>query len=186
MPFLSDTYESSSVQVHEAVSAWFLGPQAENADLLKELFSRAVGDHVAARTSYHPEDGNFITSEVKESKVYKQTADNLRKKFAELSTLLNDFSIPFYSPRYAAHMTFESSLPSIAGWLAGLLLNPNNVSFEAGPITTLLELEVGQDLCKMIGFENEGDMQSWGHLTSGGTIANIEFIWAGKFLGVRE
>jgi hypothetical protein len=50
------TYESS-MKIHQAVSAWFLGPQAENADLLKELFDKVVEDHVAARTSYHPQDG---------------------------------------------------------------------------------------------------------------------------------
>ncbi|TFK20430.1 PLP-dependent transferase [Coprinopsis marcescibilis] len=175
-------YESTTSQIHEAVSAWFIGPQAENADLLKELFSQAVADHVAARTSYHPEDGNFITPQVKSSRVYEQTVNTLRQKSHNLSALLNEYSIPFYSPRYGAHMTFESSLPSIVGWLSGLLLNPNNVSFEAGPITTVLEHQVGQDLCKMIGFHNEGDMQSWAHLTCDGTVANIEFICAARNL----
>ncbi|TFK24917.1 hypothetical protein FA15DRAFT_704219 [Coprinopsis marcescibilis] len=51
-------------------------------------------------------------------------------------------------------MAFESSLTSNVGWLSGLLFNPNNISFEAGPITTVLEHQVGQDL-----------------------FANIEFIW---------
>jgi glutamate/tyrosine decarboxylase-like PLP-dependent enzyme len=58
-----------------------------------------------------------------------------------------------------------------------MLLNPNNVLFEAGPITTALELEVGQDLCKMIEFENTEDIGGWGHLTCDGTVANIEAIW---------
>ncbi|KAJ2935440.1 hypothetical protein H1R20_g1658, partial [Candolleomyces eurysporus] len=174
----STTYESS-LKVHQAVSAWFLGPRAENADLLKELFSKVVADHVAARTSYHPQDGVLITNDFKQSQVYQQMVDKLRKKLSDLSTLLNDFSVPFYSPRYAAHLTFENSLPSIAGWLSAMLLNPNNVSFEAGPITTALELEVAQDLCKMIGFENTEEIRAWGHLTCDGTVANIEAIWAG-------
>ena len=45
------------MQTHQAVSAWFLGPQAENADLLKDLFGTIVAHHVAARNAYHPEDG---------------------------------------------------------------------------------------------------------------------------------
>lgn len=131
---------------------------------------------------------SFITDEIKNSRVYERMVEELRNKIARLSSLLNDRAIPFYSPRYAAHMTFESSLPSIAGWLSAMLLNPNNVSFEAGPITTLLELEVGRDLCHMLGFDSDthshGDgeeaddmAKSWGHLTCDGTVANIEAIW---------
>ncbi|KAF5326606.1 hypothetical protein D9611_000881 [Ephemerocybe angulata] len=176
------TYEASSQQIHEAVSAWFLGPQAENAELLKDLFNDIVADHVSARTSYHPEDGAFITQDIKHSEVYHRMVATLRTKLARLSSLLNDRSVPFYSPRYAAHMVFESSLPSIAGWLAAMLLNPNNVSFDAGPITTLLELEVGRDLCRMLGFEEGGDVRSWGHLTCDGTVANIEAIWTARNL----
>jgi glutamate/tyrosine decarboxylase-like PLP-dependent enzyme len=137
----------------------------------------------------------FITSDVKSSPAYDRMVENLRNSLARLFSLLNDRSIPFYSPRYAAHMTFEPSLPSIAGWMSAMLLNPNNVSFQASPITTLLELEVGKELCKMIGFKDspeegeewnegqmEGDIRSWGHLTTDGTVANIEAIWAGTSL----
>ena len=134
--------------------------------------------HFHSLSSYRAnQPQTFITADVKESPVYQRMVNELRSKLSNLSTLLNDFSIPFYSPRYAAHMTFESSLPSIAGWLSAMLLNPNNVSFEAGPITTLLELEVGKDLCKMIGFKDQDDIQSWGHLTADGTVSNIEAVW---------
>ncbi|KAJ3501934.1 hypothetical protein NMY22_g18755 [Coprinellus aureogranulatus] len=185
----SPTYEPSSLQIQQAVSAWFLGPQAENAELLKELFGRVVEDHLKARAAYHPEDGVFITPEVKSSQVYKRMVENLRSSLARLSSLLNSRGIPFYSPRYAAHMTFDFSLPSIAGWLGGLLLNPNNISFEAAPLTTVLELEVGKGLCKMLGYAETGngspqemdvDVKSYGHLTADGTVANIEALWAGE------
>lgn len=53
----SPSYDPSSPALHEAVSAWFLGPQAENADLLKTLFNQIVDSHTEARISYHPEDG---------------------------------------------------------------------------------------------------------------------------------
>lgn len=53
----SASYNPSSSGLHEAVSAWFLGPQAENAGLLKELFGTIVDSHAKARVSYHPEDG---------------------------------------------------------------------------------------------------------------------------------
>lgn len=43
--------------LHEAVSPWFLGSQAENATLLKDLFAYIVNSHAEARKAYHPEDG---------------------------------------------------------------------------------------------------------------------------------
>lgn len=48
---------SSSLQVRDAASAWFLGPRAENSELLKELFTKVIEDHLKARSSFHPEDG---------------------------------------------------------------------------------------------------------------------------------
>ena len=42
---------------HEAVSAWFLGPQGENADILKRFFAETVDLQASSRSSYHPEDG---------------------------------------------------------------------------------------------------------------------------------
>jgi hypothetical protein len=48
-----------------------------------------------------------------------------------LARLKADF--PFHSPRYAAHMIAEQTLPSIAAYFAAMLYNPNNVSSDAGP-----------------------------------------------------
>ena len=43
--------------MHECVSSWFLGPRAENFDLLKEIFSGVLDEHRRVREEYHPEDG---------------------------------------------------------------------------------------------------------------------------------
>jgi hypothetical protein len=48
---------SALVDMHEAVSAWFLGPRAENFDLLKELFCGVLDDHAKVRQMYHEQDG---------------------------------------------------------------------------------------------------------------------------------
>lgn len=74
-------------------------------------------------------------------------------------------------------MAFESSLPSILGWLAAMLFNPNNVAFEASPITTLLELDAGMQICEMIGYSECGDTRPWGHIACDGTVANMESMW---------
>jgi hypothetical protein len=55
----NDVAYSSSVlpDLHEAVSAWFLGPQGENKELLKSLFADAVEAQCDLRLNFHNEDG---------------------------------------------------------------------------------------------------------------------------------
>jgi len=59
------------------------------------------------------------------------------------------------------------------------LYNPNNVSEEAAPVTLEMELEVGEQLARMFGYSTDEDAEpcAWGHLTSGGTVANYEALW---------
>jgi hypothetical protein len=49
--------DSVNENLHDAVSAWFLGPQGENADMLKELFEQAVNLQKNSRLAYYPDDG---------------------------------------------------------------------------------------------------------------------------------
>ena len=77
-------------------------------------------------------------------------------------------------------MSFEMGLPGILGWVATILNNPNNVAFEASPITTLLEIDVGHDMCEMLGYketDSDGQPLYWGHIACDGTVANLESIW---------
>lgn len=84
-------------------------------------------------------------------------------------------------------MTAEPTLPAVLGYFAGMMYNPNNVTFEASPFTSMLEVEVGKDLCRMLGYHEDNpnttpdDLVStpvgWGHLTCGGSIANLEALW---------
>ncbi|KAF7372736.1 PLP-dependent transferase [Mycena sanguinolenta] len=150
--------DSVNENLHDAVSAWFLGPQGENADMLKMLFEQAVNLQKNSRLAYYPEDGEFITNSIQESPTFKQHQDELVKQFELLTAHLFAYSIPFFSQRYAGHMSFEMGLPGILGWVATVLNNPNNVAFEASPITTLLEIDVGHDMCEMLGYnENDSD-----------------------------
>lgn len=170
--------------MHESVSAWFLGPRAENFPLLKELFNGVLNDHARVRENYHPEDGIFISQSVQQSSTFKINVDVLRKEIQAVSELLNDYSVPFFSPRYAGHMCWETSLPAITGWLMAGLFNQNNVAFEASPVTTLLELEVGQQMCSMLGYSTDAksNVKCWGHIACDGTVANMESMWVARNL----
>ena len=84
-----------------------------------------------------------------------------------------------------------------------MLYNQNNIAAEASPVTTFLEMCVGNDLCKMLGYGVPADAPGipfgqeplppfekivpWGHITCDGSVANIEALWAArnlKFYGV--
>jgi glutamate/tyrosine decarboxylase-like PLP-dependent enzyme/anti-sigma regulatory factor (Ser/Thr protein kinase) len=161
--------------------AFFLGPKAENADLVEQMLLKVYRDYVFWRRNFHPEDPVVIQPEDQRGPAYEAFVSRFER---ELFTLLGELKagIPFYSPRYIGHMLADVSLPALVGYIATMLYNPNNVSWESSPVTTLLEVEVGRDLAKMFGFGRTPEelAATWGHITSGGTLANIESMWVAK------
>src|SRR5690606_32545759 len=110
------------------------------------------------------------------SAVGQDFQDNLVQSLSELLAELK-MGIPFFSPRYMAHMTADVSMPGILAYYAGLLYNANNVSGEASPVTLKYELEVGRQFSRLFGYD---DKSSFGHITSGGTVANLESVYYNK------
>src|SRR5690606_28633419 len=110
------------------------------------------------------------------SPVGQEYQENLIQSLVQLLAELK-MDIPFFSPRYLAHMTADVSLPALLGYYAGLLYNANNVSGEASPVTLKYELEVGKQFSRLFGYH---DKESFGHITSGGTVANFESVFYNK------
>jgi glutamate/tyrosine decarboxylase-like PLP-dependent enzyme len=160
----------------DSLPAWFLGPRAENADLLERLVVEALRDHVFWRRNYHPEDGFTIRELDKRRPGYEESVATLTQ---ELMGLLAELKrdVPFFSGRYKGHMVAEQTIASQIGYFATMLYNPNNVAVEISPVTTRLELEVVAQLAVMLGYDPG---LTWGHLTSGGTIANFEALWLAR------
>lgn len=162
---------------HTKIHSWFLGPKAENSEMLERLVLEALRDCVFWRRNFHPEDDILITEKVKRTDAFQDSHALIRQEFLSmLANLKRD--VPFYSPRYIGHMLGDQLLPAIAAYFAAMLHNPNNVSLEASPITTQYEFEVARQLAELMGFPNP----TWGHLTSGGTIANFEALWVARNL----
>ncbi len=163
--------------------ALFLGPRAENADFMEQLLLEVFRDYVHWRRSFHPEDRAAIREEDGNSPAFKRFMAGFQ---VELRLLLDALQadVPFHSPRYMGHMLSDVSLPAFIGYFAALLHNPNNVSWEVSPVTTLMEIEASRHLAKMIGFGRTPQELSltWGHITSGGTVANVESLWVAKAL----
>ena len=176
-------------RVDGAPEAWFLGPRAENLGLLQELIQAALDSHAGFRRSFHPEDPSHITPAIRASGEFAAGVDRLRQETHALLDKLK-LSAPFTSMRYQGHMLWDQALPAIIGQFAAGLYNQNNVAAEASPVTTRLEIEVGNDLCRMLGYAvpdaketpRDGALAPWGHITSGGTVANLEALWAARNL----
>lgn len=168
------------------LGAWFLGPKAENASLEEEMILHILRDYFYWRRNYYPSDEITITQHMR-----REAADFTDALFQQLSEMLARLRrhFPFYSPRYIAHMLSDQTIPSVLGYFAGMLYNPNNVTPEAAPVTVEWELEVAADILKMLGYTappaTKDHRQTrkefgWAHITSGGTVANIEALWVAR------
>ena len=158
-----------------AIYPCFLGPYGENNDLLERLLVEFLRDHVYWRRNLHPEDPPAIPTHAAQSPGYRDFEHRLRRELHSLSAALKR-SVPFHSPRYLGHMVSDLLLPGLAAQMLTLPYNPNNVSAEAAPVTIDMELRVGLQLARMFGFcadPTRADC-AFGHLTSGGTLANYQ------------
>ena len=102
--------------------------------------------------------------------------DRLAAALDELVTRLAD-NYPFHHPRYAGQMLKPPHPVALVGSLAAMVINPNNHALDGGPATAAMEKEVVADLAGMFGFT-----EHLGHLTSSGTIANLEALFVAREL----
>ncbi len=169
-----------------AVEAWFLGPKGENGDMLERFVVDAIRDQVHWRRNFHPDDPVQISERVRRDPRYLEATDLFQDAYQDLIAALKK-SIPWFSMRYQGHMTADPCMPAVVGYIAALLYNPNNVAFAGSPATTELERHVGDDLCKMLGYKavsraDRPNIEPWGHLACGGTVANTEAMWSARNL----
>lgn len=155
----------------------FLGPYGENDALLERLVVEFLRDHVYWRRNFHPEDPPAIPTHAAQSPEFMAFEAKLRRELHALSATLKR-SVPFHSPRYLGHMVSDLLIPGLAAQILTLPYNPNNVSEEAAPITIDLELKVGLQLARMLGYPSDPALPecAFGHLTSGGTLANYQAL----------
>src|SRR5215469_7664198 len=101
----------------------------------------------------------------------------MRRELHLLSASLKK-SVPFHSPRYIGHMASDLLLPGLAAHMLTLPYNPNNVCEDAAPVTVELEVKVGLQLARMLGYPSDPAKPecAFGHLTSGGTLANYQAL----------
>ncbi len=84
---------------------------------------------------------------------------------------------PFFHPAYAGQMLKPPHPAAVIGYLTAMLVNPNNHALDGGPATARMEKEAIAQLARMFGFATH-----LGHLTTSGTIANLEALYVAREL----
>ena len=84
---------------------------------------------------------------------------------------------PYGHPLYAGQMLKPPHPIARAAYTLAMSLNPNNHALDGGRASSAMEFEAVAALAKMFGWQ-----QHLGHLTSGGTFANLEALWVARQL----
>ena len=79
---------------------------------------------------------------------------------------------PYEHPLYAGQMLKPPHPIARAAYALAMSLNPNNHALDGGRASSAMELEAVAALAQMFGWSGH-----LGHLTSGGTFANLEALW---------
>jgi tyrosine decarboxylase/aspartate 1-decarboxylase len=93
----------------------------------------------------------------------------------ELAARLQD-NYPYFHPLYAGQMLKPPHPVARLAYALAMFINPNNHALDGGRATSALEKEAVAEIAAMFGWQD-----FLGHLTGGGTMANLEALWvAGK------
>ena len=79
---------------------------------------------------------------------------------------------PYFHPLYAGQMLKPPHPVARAAYALAMTLNPNNHARDGGRASSEMEIEAVQGIAAMFGWT-----EYLGHLTSSGTLANLEALW---------
>lgn len=162
-----------------AIKALFLGPKSENRDYFRKTLKFLMDEHLFWRRDFHPNDKEILNSTNINEKNFSNTLDKSTDVLLELSSKLKESSDPWFSERYLGHMNSDTLMIANLAYMATILYNPNNVAYESSVATSQMEIEAGEDMALMLGYDSN---ESWGHITCDGTVANYEAIWLARNL----
>lgn len=83
---------------------------------------------------------------------------------------------PFFHPDYAGQMLKPPHPVAQMAYAAAQRINPNNHALDGGPPTSEMEVEVVGRIAAAVGLPEDG----LGHLTSSGTLANLEALFIAR------
>jgi tyrosine decarboxylase/aspartate 1-decarboxylase len=89
----------------------------------------------------------------------------------QVARLMQD-NYPYFHPYYAGQMLKPPHPVAQAAYMLSMWINPNNHALDGGRASSHFEKEAVTDIAKVFGWDH-----FLGHLTSGGTMANMEALW---------
>ena len=112
--------------------------------------------------------------------------DCMAAVLGEAAQRLGD-NYPYFHPLYAGQMLKPPHPVARAAYALAMRLNPNNHALDGGRASSRMEVEAVREIAGMFGWT-----EFLGHLTSGGTFANLEALWVagqstpGKMIAASE
>ena len=88
---------------------------------------------------------------------------------------------PYFHPLYAGQMLKPPHPVARAAYALAMKINPNNHARDGGRASSEMEIEAVAEIARMFGWT-----EFLGHLTSSGTIANLEALWVAGQLAPRK
>ena len=131
-------------------------------DLVPELLARATEElerEFGALTRFEPVRTSDADAEAM-SEVLEETAHRLGNNY------------PYFHPLYAGQMLKPPHPVARAAYALAMTINPNNHARDGGRASSAMEIEAVAEIAAMFGWT-----EYLGHLTSGGTMANLEALW---------
>lgn len=95
----------------------------------------------------------------------------MRAVLMEAADRLRD-NYPYFHPLYAGQMLKPPHPVARLAYALAMWINPNNHALDGGKASSRMEKEAVAELAAMIGWKDH-----LGHLTGGGTMANLEALW---------
>ncbi len=97
--------------------------------------------------------------------------DALRTVLMDAAERMRD-NYPYPHPLYAGQMLKPPHAVARLAYMLALYFNPNNHALDGGRASSAMEKEAVAQIAAMFGWTTH-----LGHLTSGGTVANLEALW---------
>src|SRR5215475_240521 len=140
---------------------------APSASAILELLPESLGKLTEMISRWHAYDldETLRLPQGKSREALDELIDRLRENY------------PFFHPSYAGQMLKPPHPIAALAYFLTMQINPNNHALDGGPATAKMETEVVAELARMFGYETH-----LGHLTSSGTIANLEALWIARSL----
>ncbi|MES1261482.1 MAG: aminotransferase class I/II-fold pyridoxal phosphate-dependent enzyme [Acidobacteriota bacterium] len=98
-------------------------------------------------------------------------ADRMTEVLSDAAVRLQD-NYPYFHPLYAGQMLKPPHPVARAAYALATWINPNNHALDGGRASTAMEMEAVAEIAAMFGWKTH-----LGHLTGGGTMANLEALW---------